>query len=435
MIYKNYKKHGYNPVDKVRLDAYSDICNKVISKAKEDYLNLSGSKLANPSTSKKTYWKIINRVMNKCKAPKIPPLLVDNKFIIDCKEKANIFARFFADQCKLLVNDSVLPNPTLLTNSKLESFTIFPDEITSLIRSLDSAKAGGPDGISAQMLLLCDDTVTVPLKLIYNQILLTGIFPDFWKTANVTPIHKKADKQLSKNYRPISLLPICGKIFEKIVANQLYDYLTSNNLITKNQSGFRPGDSTTNQLLGLINEIHKSFENRLEVRAIFLDISKAFDKVWHQGLVYKLQQNGVTGNCLSFFKNYLINRNYRVALNGCFSDYYTAESGVPQGSVLGPLLFLIYINDLEMGIKSNIKFFADDSMIYSISDDPISTSRDLNHDLSVIGVWAKQWKMSFNPDVNKQAVEVLFSHKSKQNYHPSLFSTIWLSKKLMNISI
>ena len=155
------------------------------------------------------------------------------------------------------------------------NFTISSDEITLLIRSLSTGKAGGPDGISTQMLLLCDDTVTVPLKIIFEQILTTGVFPDLWKTANVTPIHKKANKQIPTNYRPISLLPICGKILEKIIANQMYVYLISNNLITKNQSGFRPGDSTTNQLLGLINEIHKSFENRREVRAIFLDISKA----------------------------------------------------------------------------------------------------------------------------------------------------------------
>ena len=102
---------------------------------------------------------------------------------------------------------------------------------------------------------------------------------------------------------------------------------------------------------------HESCESPYEVRAIFLDISKAFDKVWHQGLLFKLQQNGITGKCLSFFKNYLSNRNYRVALNGSLSDCYTAKSGVPQGSVLGSLLFLIYINDLESGIKSNIKFF------------------------------------------------------------------------------
>ena len=130
------------------------------------------------------------------------------------------------------------------------------------------------------MLILCDETIAVPLKLIYDQILATGIFPHIWKSANLTPIHKNVDKTLVKNYRPISLLPLCVKIFEKIVFNQLYLFFTSNNLITINQSGFRSGDSTTHQLLTSINEIHESFDNGncLEVRPVFLDISKALDK-------------------------------------------------------------------------------------------------------------------------------------------------------------
>ena len=129
------------------------------------------------------------------------------------------------------------------------------------------------------MLLLCDDSVVVPLKIIFQNILSTSTYPEPWKLANVSPIFKKENKQLVKNYRPISLLPICGKIFEKIVFDTLYCFLNENNLISKNQSGFRPGDSTINQLLYLINEIHEAFDNpkSMEVRAIFHDVSKAFD--------------------------------------------------------------------------------------------------------------------------------------------------------------
>ena len=141
-----------------------------------------------------------------------------------------------------------------------------------------------------------------------------------WKLANVTPIFKKNDEQLIKNYRPFSLLPICGKIFEKILFNNIYNYFNVNNFLTKNQSGFRPGDSTTNQLLYLVNEIHEAFENpkSLEVRAVLLDISKAFDKLWHAGLIFKLKRNGICGIILKLFERYLHNGKQRVVGSECF---------------------------------------------------------------------------------------------------------------------
>ena len=165
-----------------------------------------------------------------------------------------------------------------------------------------------------------------------------------------------------------------------------------NNLITRNQSGFVPLDCTTSQHLYLISDIHECFEDptSLELRAVFLDISKAFDKVWHEGLLFKLKQNGVDGNLFKFFECYLSNRYQRVGLNGQYSEYSQIKSGVPQGSVLGPLLFLIYINDLEKGIRSNIKFYADDTMLYSIVHDPVNSANDLNHDLDLIQKWAHQ---------------------------------------------
>ena len=172
-----------------------------------------------------------------------------------------------------------------------------------------------------------------------------------WKLANVTPIFEKGDKP----HTPISLLPICGKILENIVFNNLYTYLHTNNLITKNESGFRPGDFTPNQLLYLLDEIHQAFDSTIQ--QYFLTFLKLLTRCGHDGLIFKLVPNGISRNLLNLFQNYLSNRKQRVAQNGSYCDYSSIESGAPQGSVLGPLLFLVYINDLERNIISNIQGF------------------------------------------------------------------------------
>ena len=289
-------------------------------------------KLNDPTTTQKSYWKIISKVMNKSRAPKIPPLLVNNKFILNCKEKAVLFNDFFAKQCKPIQNGSILPRFRYLTKQIINNVVIDSDEILLLIRNTNPNKSNGPDLITGHMLRICDESIVLPLQLIFRNILHTGTYPLLWKLANVTPVFKKSDKQVIKNYRPISLLPLCGKIFEKIIFNALYKHLVRNNLLTRNQSGFRPKDSCPNQLLFLVSEIHECFEDpkSLEVRAVFLDISKAFDKVWHEGLLFKLKQNGVHSNLLRIFESYLSHRRQRVAPNGQYSDYILIESGVPS---------------------------------------------------------------------------------------------------------
>ena len=330
--------------------------------------------------------------MNKCKVPKIPPLLVNSFFVLNYREKAKLFTNSFSQQCKPVSDDSALPNFSYLRNERIEQIPIENEDIISLIRKLNPNKANGPDGISGQMLLLCDFSAISPLRIISNSVLSTAIYLDMWKLTNVTSIFKTGDKQLIKNYRPISLLPVCGKIFENIIFDNLYKHFTTHHLITRNQFGFRPSGSTTNQLIGLVDEIHRAFDSpkSLEVRAIFLDISKAFDKVWHDVLIFKMRQNGISGRLLKLFQNYLNNRKQRVVLNGFSSDYYSIESGVPQGSVLAPPLFLIYINDLERNIKSNVIFFADDTMLFSIVKNPVISASELNHDLKIISQW-KPW--------------------------------------------
>ena len=204
-LFKNYKRHGYKAEDKVRIDGFRIECQQAVETAKLSNLTNLGNKLNSHGTSQ----KIINRVMNKCRAPKIPPLLVNNLFILNCREKARFFNDYFSQQCKPLINNSVLPILRSLTNKKINHVTIGNDDIISLIRKINPNKATGSDEISGQMLLLCDESVILPLRIIFTNILSTSLYPDMWKLANVTPIFKKGDKQLIKNYRPISLLPIC----------------------------------------------------------------------------------------------------------------------------------------------------------------------------------------------------------------------------------
>ena len=195
----------------------------------------------------------------------------------------------------------------------------------------------------------------------------------------------------------------------------------SNKLFTPFQSSFLPGDSSITQLLSIIHDNNPT----VDVRGVFLDISKAFDKVWHDGLVFKLKSYGVEGELLSLLKNYLQNREQRVVLNGQTSGWRKINSGVPQGSVLGPLLFLIYINDLPDGIISMCKIFADDTSLFSKVLDINKSVTELNTDLEKISQWAYQWKMQFNPDPNKQANEIIFSRKLVSNnlsYPPVKFN-------------
>ena len=194
---------------------------------------------------------------------------------------------------------------------------------------------------------------------------------------------KKESKNLAKNYRPISLLPICGKIFEKLIYNSLFKYIQDNNLLVNCQSGFLAGDSCISQLLSITHDIYKAFDGTpsLEVRGVFLDISKAFDRVWHEGLLFKLKRFGINGPLFLLLQDYLKNRHQRVVLNGQSSEWAEIKAGVPQGSVLGPLLFLVYINDLPDGLESNAKLFADDTSIFSVVKDPNESCNKLNNDL------------------------------------------------------
>ena len=191
------------------------------------------------------------------------------------------------------------------------------------------------------MIKICDDSLVKPLLNIFRFSLDSGKFPNNWKRGNIVPVHEKNEKDLLKNYRPVSLLSIFSKIFEKCIYDSLYDYFEENNFFSDCQSGFRKHDSCISQLLSITHNIYKNFDANptLDTRGIFLDISKAFDKVWHKGLIFKLKSYGINGSLLCLLEDFLSERFQKVVLNGQSSDWKKILAGVPQGSILGSLFF------------------------------------------------------------------------------------------------
>ena len=208
------------------------------------------------------------------------------------------------------------------------------------------------------------------------------------------------------------------KVFERLIFKHLYNHLRDNNVLSSLQSGFIQGDSTVNQLSFLYNTFCQALDMGKEVRVVFCDIRKAFDRVWHAGLLHKLKAAGVQGELLKWFTNYLAERKQRVILPDVASDWTYILAGVPQGSILGPILFLIYINDIVAEIGSNIRLFADDTSLYIIVENPITSAVCLNSDLSKISIWANNWLVDFNPIKTES---MLISRKLNKPVHPPLF--------------
>ena len=233
----------------------------------------------------------------------------------------------------------------------------------------------------------------------------------------MSPIHKKDDKSLPTNYRTISLLSPVGKIMERCVHKRLYNYVTEHDLINPLQSGFKHDDSTNFHLLHTYNTFCEAVVSGKEVRVVFCDISKAFDKVWHNGLLHKLSGIGCSDHVRRWFSTYL-SRRQRVIINDVNSGWAQGHAGVRQGSILGRLLFLIYMNDIVKHIGSANRLFADNTSLYIVVDSPNIAAGVINTDLSTIGEWAEDWLVYFNTD---KTISVLISRKLVPVHHPPLY--------------
>ncbi len=294
--------------------------------------------------------------MSQSSSTSIPPLrnsttILDNDF-----EKANGLNNFFRDQTLLDGAEAEIPMiPDIHVLAPLTHIYTTPEEILSLLKCVPIGKASGPDGIDNRILREISNEISAPLSLLFNHSLTLGLFPDSWKEAHVCAVYKKGDPTHVNNYRPISLLNTVEKVFERIVFKHLFNFLQMNNILTPLQSGFIPNDSTVNQLTFLYNTFCHALDDGKEVKVLFFDISKAFDRVWHRGLIAKLQSIGIIGTLSNWFNSYLQNRSQRVVIPGTKSDWNVFNADVPQGSIIGPLLFLIYINDIVNDIQSNIR--------------------------------------------------------------------------------
>ena len=287
----------------------------------------------------------------------------------------------FTEQCTPLVKNNKL---SIFSTVYTELSYFSADHIGDIIKKPDPSKAHGDDMISIRVLKACGDSIREPLKIISENCLKDGIFPDQLKNANVAPIHKKNDKQILFNYLPVSLLSVCSKIFERLIYHSMYKHISDNNVLSSNQLGFHTGDSCINQLLSITYGIYHCFDEGIETKAIFSDIFKAFDKGWHKGLIYKLHQYGFTGNLFTLLTDFLSNRKQGVFLNGKYFSWADIKAGFPEGSILGLLLFPVYVNDLTEKLHSNPKLFADDTSLFSTVTDEVLSNSHLNDDLSKV---------------------------------------------------
>jgi hypothetical protein len=379
---------------KVRNTYYSEIKSAKTAHEKKILDEISNY---NDQNTKK-WWGLINRLLGKSYTPDVPILFDNGKPLCCYFEKANLLNNFFTSVTYLDENNKKLPMDGILPNDPLEDIQITEQEIIDQLKILDTSKAYGPDGIPPVLLKTAGEIIAPSLLSIFKKSLEIGYFPKNWKQANVYALFKKGDPGIASNYRPISLLNIIAKVFEKIIYKHLYNYFISHNAISPFQSGFLPGLSTISQLCELTHHLSINLNNNTDSLLIFLDIAKAFDTVWHKGLIYKLKMKGINGNVLKWLENYLMNRMQRVVIKGTKSEWAMLKGGVPQGSVLGPLLFLIFINDLvEVIDHSNARLFADDTCL-TISHKNIETMvKQANEDLLKIEKWANTWLVNFSP--------------------------------------
>jgi len=345
----------------------------------------------------KAFYRYVN---SKTKShEKIPDLKGDDgNTITNNKDKAEVFNNFFSSVFTVEDLDHFPDLPAKARLSELTDITFTPSDVQKLLQNLNSNKSPGPDNIQPRILKECAEVLAIPLHILFTASLEQGRLPTAWKEAKIIPIFKKGTRTVASNYRPISLTSVCCKTMEKLVRDSLLHHMINNEFLSDTQHGFVKGRSCTTQLLKIVDKISELLDEGFDSNIIFLDFSKAFDSVPHQRLLLKLQSYGVGGCVLEWIRSFLLSRRQQVEVGGAFSSWLDVLSGVPQGSVLGPVLFVCYINDMPDYIKSFIYLYADDAkLLYRVSDEEIAGGVScLQSDLDTLTEWSRNWQLSFN---------------------------------------
>ena len=398
--------------------------NKLGHILKKKYKKFINDLEPNLKSNPKRFWSFIK---SKTGGGSIPAKVNWNTEYADIPyNQANLFNKYF-HSVFTKSNDMTEEYAANVSTSVFSKLDINEHEVLQILLGLDTNKAVGPDKLSPYFLKTFAEELHSSLCNIFRKSLDSGRIPSDWLKANVIPIHKSNNKENVENYRPVSLLCIVSKICERIIHNKIYPYIFSQ--LSNTQHGFIKGRSTCSQMLNFIHEIGNSLDNSEQTDIIYLDFSKAFDSVSHACLLHKLELFGISGELLMWFKSYLSNRFQRVVVNGGTSEWLPVHSGVPQGSILGPLLFCIFIDDMpRVSNSSKILLYADDTKCYK-NINSVGDCLDLQADLELLHEWSCKWQMKFN--AKKCKVLTVTRRKYPVNFHYNLNGQIL--EKVTNI--
>ena len=318
-------------------------------------------------------------------------------------DKAKLFAENFSGNSNLDDSGISIPAFPSRTNLKLHNISVTPKMVRKVVMNLDLPKASGPECIPVVLLKNVELEFPYILAELFNKCLKESCFPDCWKVSSVVPVFKNVgERATAKNYPPVSLLSVVSKVFERLVNNRIVDHLQKCGLFSDFQYGFRSSRSTADFITVVYDRITRAFNRSGVTRAVALDISKTFDRVWHAVLLHKLKSYGISGQIFGFTSSFLSNRQLRVVLEGKYSQEYPVNAGVDQRSILGPTLFLLYINDFPDDVICDIAICADDTTLYSKCDrasdlwQQLELASELKYDLQDTVDWCKKWLVHFN---------------------------------------